>query len=430
MEILFLVIGLAIGVAAGWLATKGTAGKSSERSKILEGNLAKLELELKEEINEKVELSNSLSQNTEVRRNLEQKLEEQKKDLNELQEKFKKEFENLANKILDEKTQKFTSQNREKLDEILKPFNEKIKDFEKKVEDTYVKGTRERSALVEQIKNLKDLNEQMSKDAVNLTKALKGDSKTQGNWGEIQLEIILEKAGLIKDLHYLKEENLKNEDGANQRLDFIINLPDDKHLILDSKVSLTAYERYFNAENEAESELQLKEHLQSIHGHIKLLSSKNYQKLHQINQPDYILMFLANEPALVLALKEDMGLFEKALEKNIVLVSSSTLLATLRTISYIWKQENQNKNALEIARQAGALFDKFSGFVEDLIDVGKKMDSGKKSYEAAMNKLCEGKGNLVRRSEEIRKLGAKTSKSLPENLVDRATEQSSLFEEK
>jgi DNA recombination protein RmuC len=237
----------------------------------------------------------------------------------------------------------------------------------------------------------------------------------------MQLEGILRHAGLEKDVHYFKEQNYKTEDNLNQRLDYVIKLPDDKFLVLDSKVSLTAYANYFEETDDAKKEEYLKQHLASVKGHIKMLSSKNYQSLYEINQPDYVMMFVANEPALTTALREDADLYEEALDKNIVLVSTTTLLATLRTISYIWKQDLQNKNALEIARQAGALYDKFKNFTDDLIKVGNNLKSTQSSYEDAMNKLYDGKGNLISRSERLKELGAKTSKSMDQRLLDRAT---------
>jgi DNA recombination protein RmuC len=263
---------------------------------------------------------------------------------------------------------------------------------------------------------------QITKEAESLTRALKGDSKAQGNWGEMQLEAILEKVGLQKGIHYEKEKNFKNEEGNNQRLDYIIKMPDDKYMVLDSKVSLTAYSNYFEAEDEAEKAKHLKNHLESVYSHIKLLGDKNYQALYEIQQPDYVMMFVANEPALTMALKEDHSLYEKALDKNIVLVSTTTLMATLRTISYIWKQDLQNKNAIEIATESGKLYDKFVNFTEDLLKVGNNLKTTQTSFGEAMKKLYDGKGNLVRRAELLRELGAKTNKQIDKRLLDKAEE--------
>ena len=329
------------------------------------------------------------------------------------------EFKNLANEIFDEKSKKFNLNNKESLSSILEPLKEKIKNFEQKIERSNKESLEWNVQLKEQIKGLKELNLQMGKEAENLTHALKGDSKTQGNWGELQIENILQKVGLREGLGYEKEKNLKNEKGENQRLDYIVNLPDGKNIIIDSKVSLTAYAEYYNAENREEEKQYLKEHIKSVNNHVKILSEKNYQNL-GINQPDYILMFLANEPALGLALIEDQEIYDKALENNIVIVSTSTLLATLRTVAFMWKQDNQNKHALEIARQSGALYDKFCSFSDDLVKIGSNIDVTKKSYSEAMKKLVEGKDNLIRKSERLRELGAKASKKINSKLIERA----------
>ena len=352
--------------------------------------------------------------------NLQLKLEEQKSDIENLQEKFSKDFEILANKILEDKSTKFTAKNKENIEQILNPLQEKIKSFEKKVEDTHKESIEKQSALREQIRGLKELNEQMSKDAVNLTKALKGESKKQGDWGEFQLETILEKSGLQKDIHYSTQGGFRDEEDQLKKPDFIINLPDNKHLIIDSKVSLIGYEKYYNSENDSDEALGLKNHLQSIKKHIKDLSGKNYTELYNINSPDYVLMFVPIEPALMLALQSDNSIYLEALDKNVVLVSTTTLLATLSTVASIWKQEDQKRNVLEIARQAGALYDKFEGLVQDLLKVGKQINASQENYINAMNKLTDGKGNLISRVENLKKLGAKTKKSIPNTLLERA----------
>ena len=340
-------------------------------------------------------------------------------DFEQIQKILSLEFKNLANEIFDEKSKKLTLNNKENLASILDPLKEKIKNFEQKVEQSSKENLQWNVQLKEQIKGLKELNLQMGKEAENLTQALKGDSKTQGNWGELQIENILQKVGLQEGLGYEKEKNLKNEEGENQRLDYIVNLPDGKNIIIDSKVSLTAYAEYYNADNREEEKQYLKEHVKSVNNHVKILSEKNYQNL-GINQPDYILMFLANEPALGLALIEDQEIYDKALDNNIVIVSTSTLLATLRTVAFMWKQDNQNKHALEIARQSGALYDKFCSFSEDLVKIGSNIDVTKKSYSEAMKKLVEGKDNLIRKSERLRELGAKASKKINSKLIERA----------
>lgn len=353
-------------------------------------------------------------------KNLQQRLQEQKEELADFHQKFEAQFKNLAEKIFEEKSKKFTEQNKTNLGELLNPLRERLGEFQKKVEDSDKEGAKRNAALGEQLKNLKELNQQITQDAKSLTEALRGDSKTQGNWGEMQLERILEKANLEKDTHYRKEQSYQNEDGGQQRLDYIIDLPDGKHLILDSKVSLTAYAKYTEATDETQKAAYLKQHLQSLHNHIKLLSERDYQRLYEINTPDYVLLFVANEPALNLALREDPDIFDKALARNLVLVSSTTLLATLRTISYIWKQDAQNKNAEEIARQAGNLYDKFAGFAEDLTRLGNQMETSTKTYRTAMNKLVDGNGNIIRRVENLKKLGADSSKELSPKLLRRA----------
>lgn len=433
MDYIALIIGLIVGGAVGFLLAslrkKDQPATIDTSLEIEAGTLRNDNMRLVQELSaSKEELSGiksayqTLLQSEATLKSkyeaLEEKLETQKTELDQLQERFRKDFELVANKILEEKSEKFTEQNKKNLDSILTPLKERIGEFQKKVEDSNEKNTERSAALDKHLQMLHELNREITQETKSLTQALRGDSKTQGNWGEFQLESILEKAGLEKGIHYTKETNLKTEDGDNQRLDYIINLPDGKHLILDSKVSLTAYSNYFDAENEVEKEQYLKQHLDSVNGHVKLLGGKDYQKLHGINSPDYVMMFVANEPALTLALKEDASLFEKALDKNIVIVSTSTLLATLRTISYIWKQDLQNKNAEEIARQAANLYDKFVGFTEDLIKLGDQMNTANKTYSNAMNKLTDGSGNLTRRVENLKKLGVNPSKQIDRSLLD------------
>jgi len=354
-------------------------------------------------------------------KNSENEMQNNKEELNKIQEKFTKEFENLANKILEEKSTKFTEQNKLNITSILNPLKEKIEGFEKKVSESQKESVGMHSALKEQLNNLKDLNLQMSKEAINLTKALKGDSKAQGDWGETQLEILLEKANLAKDIHFTTQGGYRDEDGRLKKPDFIINLPDKRHLIVDSKVSLTNYEAYFNAEDEEQKNFHLKRHIESIRKHIKELSEKKYETLYEINAPDYVLMFVPIEPAYLLALNNNNQLYLEALDKNVVLVSTSTLLATLSTVSSMWRQENQKNNVLEIANQAGRLYDQFVNLTDDLIKVGTQLKTVQGSYDTSMKKLT-GKGNLVKKVEKIRELGAKTSKIMNKNLLDRASQ--------
>jgi DNA recombination protein RmuC len=354
-------------------------------------------------------------------KNSENEMQNNKEELNKIQEKFTKEFENLANKILEEKSTKFTEQNKLNITSILNPLKEKIEGFEKKVSESQKESIGMHSALKEQLNNLKDLNLQMSKEAINLTKALKGDSKAQGDWGETQLEILLEKANLAKNIHFTTQGGYRDEDGRLKKPDFIINLPDKRHLIVDSKVSLTNYEAYFNAEDEEQKNFHLKRHIESIRKHIKELSEKKYETLYEINAPDYVLMFVPIEPAYLLALNNNNQLYLEALDKNVVLVSTSTLLATLSTVSSMWRQENQKNNVLEIANHAGRLFDQFVNLTDDLIKVGTQLKTVQSSYDTSMKKLT-GKGNLVKKVEKIRELGAKTTKIMNKNLLDRASQ--------
>ena len=342
-------------------------------------------------------------------------------ELEERQEQLRKDFELLATKILDEKSEKFTLQNKENITNILNPLQEKIKVFEQKVDLTQKESISMHSALKEQLLGLKDLNQQMTKETTNLTRALKGDSKMQGNWGELVLERVLEKSGLEKDREYFVQQSFEREDGSRVLPDVVLNLPDGKKMIIDSKVSLTDYERFVNAELEDQPQF-LKAHINSIKRHIDQLSAKNYQDLYDIESPDFVLLFIPIEPAFAVVVNEDNSIYNKAFEKNIVIVTPSTLLATLRTIDSMWNNEKQQQNAIEIARQAGALYDKFEGLVKDLTSVGKKIDAAKEDYSSAMNKLVDGRGNIITSVEKLKKMGAKAKKALPEAIIKRAQE--------
>jgi DNA recombination protein RmuC len=387
-----------------------------------EADVQTLRQELTTEREKSEKFSGLLSAKNQELLGFQEKLKDQKQEIETMHEKLQIQFKNLANDILDEKTKKFTDQNKTNLSDILTPLKEKILEFEKKVEQTNKESIERNSALKEQILGLKELNLQITKEAENLTKALKGESKTQGNWGEFVLESILEKSGLIKGAQYEVQVSKTAEDGKRLQPDVIINLPEDKHLIIDSKVSLTAYEKYTNSENERDKETDLKNHLLSIRSHIKGLSEKNYQTLYEIGSLDFVLLFMPIESAFSLAVQNDPVLFTDAYDKNIVIVSPSTLIATLRTIASIWRQENQNRNALEIARQGGQLYDKFVSFSEDLIKIGENLNTTKKNYELAMNKLSTGKGNLVNRADKLKELGAKATKNMDQRLLDRAND--------
>ena len=369
-----------------------------------------------------IDLKSELSAKEERIKILNEKIKEAQETKEETEERLTKEFENLAHKILDLNSEKFKKQNKEQIDTLLSPLSDQIEKFKKKVEDTNEKGVERNAMLMQKIISLESLNNKLSQDALNLAKALKGDSKTQGDWGESRLELLLEKSGLTNGVHFSTQAAYKDDEGKLKKPDFIINLPDNKHLIIDSKVSLTAYVEYYNADDEITEQQAIKRHLDSIKRHYMELSDKDYPNLYGINTPDHVLMFVPNEPALMLALNEDKNLYLNALEKNIVLVSASTLLATLSTVASIWKQEDQKRNALEIAKEGGLLYDKFEGFVQDLIKVGKSIKSSKDSYEDAMSKLTEGRGNIIKKIENLKDLGAKTKKSLPQNIIDRANQ--------
>lgn len=397
------------------------------RNKVLEeknADLAAAVEEKKQELEKEREISLQLNKNNSALesdyKNLLEKLNTQKEEIGKLQEKFTLQFRNLANDIFEEKSRKFTDQNRTNLNELLSPLKERIGEFEKKIDLNNKEALTWNTSLKEQINGLKELNLQITKEAENLTKALKGESKTQGAWGEFILESILEKSGLVRNREYFVQESFKMEDGRRYQPDVIIQLPEDKTIIIDAKASLSAYEKYYNSEDENEKAVWVKNHLLSIKTHIKNLSEKNYQKIYGLKALDFVLMFVPIEPALSLAIQHEQNLFNSAFEKNIVIVSPSTLLATLRTISSIWRQENQNRNALEIARQSGDLYDKFVGFVQDLENLGQKLDLTRRVYDDAMKKLSGGKGNLVKRAEKIKQLGANTSKALPLDMIERS----------
>ncbi len=424
MEIIGFVAGLVLGTGVIWFITRSVAAKSAELLKTRINELGKeketLSLELSNEREKTVAFSTEVATLKTTNDNLEKRQAENDKILSER-------FENLANDILDKKSQKFTDQNEKNLRNLLNPLKDKIEIFENKVEKSNEASLKWNTALKTQIQGLADLNRQINKEAENLTRALKGETKTQGNWGEFILESVLEKSGLVKNREYFVQESMVTEDGKRYQPDVIVKLPDDKHVIIDAKVALVAYERFVNSDDEEDRKTQLALHVESVRRHIKQLSDKEYQKLQKEEGLDFVLMFIPVEPAFSLAVQVDNEIFLDAYDKNIVIVSPSTLIATLRTIASIWKNEYQNQNAIEIARQSGNLYDKFVGFSNDLLKVGRSMDSAKDSYEEAMNKLSTGKGNLVSRVEKLKELKVKASKSIDEKLAERA---GSFIEEK
>ncbi len=403
MEIVLLIIGLIAGVLIGWLLGKSKQTPDSSNNNILD-------------------LTRELATQTEINKGLGEKLTTQKEEVDKLQKTFTTEFENLANKILEDKSKKFTEQNKTNLENILNPLKENITKFEKKVDDTYKTEAAERNTLRGEIKNLIEVSSKISADAGNLARALKGDQKKHGNWGELILDKVLERSGLTEGMEFKKQVSMENEVGKRIQPDVVVFLPDNKHIIIDSKVSLVAYELLVNAEGEEDRKKFIALHLDSLRSHIKGLSEKNYSSAKGMDAPDFVLLFIPIESSFSAAIQEDMELFNFAWDRKIVIVSPTTLWATLRTIASLWKQERQSRNVLEIAEESGKLYDKFVGFINDLIAIGKKMDDSKDIYVDAMNKLSKGSGNLVDRVEKIKKLGAKATKSIPQNLLERANE--------
>ncbi len=448
MEFLFLFVGAAFGFTIAFLFFKSKnkegGGAASLDAKLIALDRDKLvsDTNFKNASKDVERLSDELSKEREKLsaaeariassiekfKSQDEKYSTLKSELENINKKYTTEFENIANKILDEKSKKFTDQNKTNLDSILNPLKERIKDFETKVEKAYKTESDERVTLKAEIKNLIDLNKQVSEEANNLAKALKGENKTQGNWGELILEKVLERSGLIKDEEYRLQYSTVNDDGKRIQPDAVIMLPDDKHIIVDAKVSLVAYESFVNANSEEDREKCMKEHLLSVRTHVKQLSEKNYQSSSDFNTPDFVLLFIPIESSFSVAVQADQEMFSFAWDKKIVIVSPSTLLATLRTIASVWKQERQTKNAIEIAKQSGALYDKFVGFIEDMDKIGKNLDSSKSAYDSAINKLHKGTGNLVGRVDKIEKLGAKATKKIAAKYLD-ADEPSMLIDE-
>jgi DNA recombination protein RmuC len=436
MEIALIVAALIVGALLGWILGKNRAENAGQLShgrlmaeeeknkSLLEGS-KDLRKELETERAKILELTNSLASTEADYRNLEEKLDERKQEVASLQEKFAIQFKNLANEIFEEKSRRFTEQNKSNIFDLLKPLGEKIVEFEKRVEDTHKDSIARNSALKEQLENLQRLNVQMTREAENLTRALKGDSQAQGAWGEFILESILEKSGLERDREYTIQETFFTDDGR-RRPDVIIRLPEGRHVIIDSKVTLTAYNNFVNAENDVEKAGALKAHMLSIRQHMKGLGEKNYQDISE-NGLDFIIMFIPIEPAYILAIQTDPVLYEEALERRIVFVSPTLLIPSLQLIKNVWKMEYQNRHVLDIATKAGDLYDKFVSFSDDLMKLGHAMNTSKKLYEESMKKLSSGSGNMVARIEELKKLGARATKSMDKNLLGRSEDQADLF---
>jgi DNA recombination protein RmuC len=433
MEYILAGIGLIAGVALGWLYAYSKAlSRGKELEKELEVSREKLSMSEAEssESHRKLdkeraivsELNQKLAVAGEKERALQEKYDSYKKELEQLQDKFKLEFENIASRILKQNTEDFSNYNQKSIKEALGPLKMKIEAFEKTVGETYDKGLKDTIGLQVEIKKLYELNAKISEDAENLTRALKSDSKKQGNWGEMILERILERSGLIKGEEYLVQESYRNEKGDLIRPDVIICLPENKHIIIDSKVSLTAYEAYMNTEDEDQRPKLHKAHIDSVREHIRGLSGKEYQLAEKLDSPDFVLMFMPLESAFSLAVQNQDDLFNFAWEKKIVIVSPTTLLATLMTVGSIWKHEKQTKNAMEIAVQGGRLFDKFVSFLSDLENLGRQIDRVQNTYHDAHKKLSAGAGNIIGKVKILQELGAKTSKEIPQEYLTGDTE--------
>ena len=392
--------------------------KAEERADNLKAEADKLQKELESEREKLTEAMKSLESSRSYLRAQQEKIDEQKAEIRNNQEKFNKDFELIASRILDEKTKKFTEENRTNLDIILNPFKENIKAFEEKVEKVYKAESDERNVLKGHINQLIEQSNLMNLETQNLTKALKGDNKKQGNWGEMILERVLERSGLVKDQEYRIQASHQSSEGGRFQPDVVIDLPDEKHLIIDAKVSLIAYERLVNSETDIDRDLFTKQHIASIRNHIQELSSKNYSELYKINSPDFVMLFVPIESSFGIAVQKDAELFNFAWDKRVVIVSPSTLLATLRTIASMWKQERQNRNVMEIARLSGEMYDKFIGFVGDMEGIGKNLKLSQDAYDKALNKLSSGRGNLSITAEKIKKLGAKTGKQLDQKFIN------------
>jgi DNA recombination protein RmuC len=443
MEIALILTGLIVGGISIWYLQKYRFASKCvpiEKAGELESQIKKLELETAQK-NERIRnlegdlfttknsLVNAQGKETELREKLareeterissEKRIKEQREEFDGVKEQLKIDFKNLANNILEVNSTKFTEQNKTNIDNLLKPLGEKIKDFKEKVENTHETQTRDGVALREQIRQLTELNVRMSKEATDLTNALKGQSKTLGNWGELVLETLLENSGLRKGEEYIVRGSFKKADGGRSQPDIIINLPDQKHLVIDSKVSLAAYERYCSASDNDETKAgHLKDHIEAVRKHVNELTAKSYQDLYQISTPDFVMMFVPVDPCLIVALQNDPKLFMEAFDKGIFLVCPATLLFALRTIAALWKREKQNRNAMEIARRGGLLYDKFVAFYEQLQMLGSCLRKTQECYDDSLNKLKTGRGNLIKQVEDIKKLGARTSKALPDGDID------------
>jgi DNA recombination protein RmuC len=428
-----LTIGLFVGAGIVWLGQRALTARLTERLFYSEKDLQRLAAEndalalLQNQLAiRKQELSAEIVQLTTILELERLQAKERLEFREDTKEQLSNQFKALASEILEEKSKKFTDQNKINLDQVLEPLKIKISEFQGKVEEIYIQEGKDRSALSEQVKQLMSLNNQLSDDAHNLTQALKGQSKAQGNWGELILERVLEASGLRKGHEYNVQVSHVREDGTRVQPDVVIHLPENRHLVIDAKVSLTAYEIHTSSGNEPERNAAIKKHLESVRSHIKELSEKNYHQLYGLQSFDFVLMFIPVEPAFMLAISHDNNLWLESWKKNILLVSPSTLLFVVRTVAHLWKQEQQNSNAQEIASRGAELYNKLAGFVEDLDMLGKRLQQAQISYDDAYGKFSKGKGNVIRQAEMLKKLGIKPSKSISQSLTTQInTEESS-----
>lgn len=435
MEIALVIIGLAIGGALGWMFARNRFMRERqmdyaalcierEKSKNFTDQLEEAKRFLERERLKVIDLNNTLAAAEADYRNLEEKLAERKLEMDNIQEKFTAEFKNLANEILEKNSLKFSDLNKNSMNELLNPLKDKIVTFEKKVEEAYDKELRDKISLREEVKKLYELNNRISEEANNLTRALKGDTRKQGDWGEVILETVLERSGLTKDREYRKQVITTNASGDTIKPDYLIMLPDKRHIIVDSKVSLVAYENFVNTNDDGARPKFLKAHLDSMKNHVKILSEKNYFSSLEFNTPDFVLMFVPIESSFSLALQADQELFNYAWERRIVIVSPTTLLATMRTIASMWKMDKQSQHAFQIAEESGKLYDKFKLFMDDMVKVGNQLTSTRSTYEEAMKKLVTGRGNMVNQAEKLREMGARNTRRIDEKITQRAIDNS------
>lgn len=435
MEITWAFLGLGIGGVLGWLLARNRFMSErqrdyaalcieQEKARNLGHQLNDLKESLERERAAVIELNNTLAAAEADYRNVEEKLVERKKEMDQIQEKFTSEFKNLANDILERNSAKFSDLNKSSMGELLNPLKDKILTFEKKVEEAYDKELRDKISLREEVKKLYELNNRISEEANNLTRALKGDTRKQGDWGEVILETVLERSGLAKDREYRKQVITTNAGGETIKPDYLVMLPDKRHIIIDSKVSLVAYENFVNTNDESARPRFLKSHLESMKSHVKILSDKNYFSSLEFNTPDFVLMFVPIESSFSVALQADQELFNYAWERRIVIVSPTTLLATMRTVASMWKMDKQSQHAFQIAEESGKLYDKFKLFMDDMLKVGTQLSSTRTTYDEAMKKLVTGRGNLVNQAEKLREMGARNTKRIDEKLAQRALDES------